>query len=370
MEDVITIQVGNRVIGYKNLYNDEINQGFENFYKTCFGGNLETLEKRLYIFWPTFFEIAQKYLSSQDEKFSIHDNFFENFTVVSEWLWENGFSEQAARVWASVSKFIKEFEKKYFQIHKGSLFYFWSIPLLMLERIDASILSLHKAVLEDKRNKPNEWRDNPAHQVLSLSDNPNPYLRNLLIDPVLVFISKRISLYNSRYSRNFSISELRTLFLDNPAIETETIYYFTLSIYKLTYIRRLSDLGLGQSTIGPLVLNSSIGSVLLIWENLLRQSYEGRYLRNLTASLMDDSGTAWGNSTVRTGKANDDANKNLVRCIKRRKDRNLRQDLLLGYVLRNNTFHSLESDDYLWQIHTDLIQIIFNCLFTALKPKK
>lgn len=372
---IITVTNAGRV-QYNDLRDSSINQAFAELFKVCFAGVIDDFETRVDAFLPGFFVSATQFLRGRNNEIEVHDHFFENFTPISEkFLWQRGFSEQASWLWAKVAEFIKGFEEKNFQLHKGSLYYFWSIPLMLLERIDASILALHRAVLEDKRNKPKGWQNNPANLVLTLSASPIPYRKEFIIDPLARFINARITSYNTNYSRNFSLSKLRTSFLSESATESEMKYYFTLSVYKLVHIRRLSKLGLGQSTIGPLIFNSAIGSMLLLWENLLKQKYKNHHpdaqrasLNQLVAWVLEDSGLAWGNSAMsNTQRASNQAKRSFISCIKSRKDRNLRQDLLIGYVLRNNSFHSLKSDNYLWDIHSDLMQIVMNCLFITLE---
>lgn len=356
--------INNVGFSIKDLEDQELNLAFIQLYRVYFTVNREYVEQEIDKLLPRLFELSENALSKRKGDFGYHDSYFENFTLFTETSWERGFSEQASRIWGKVAKFASDFEKTNFEIHKGSLYYFWSIPLLLLERIDAAILALHKGVLEDRKNKPNTWRGAPGNLVLTLSEVPGPYLREFLIDPVLVFIKERLTDYEKLRPGKISYQDLRRKFLDNDQVEPELQYYFTLSIIKLQYITRLDKLGLGDSTMAPLILTSSIGSMLLLWESLLRLKYKNKLElgKNLPLMLKDLQ-----LKNVNLKIENNDRKSDFKKWLSSRLNKSLTEELMIGYGLRNQAFHSLESESLLWEKHTEVIRSVLNCFFATIE---
>lgn len=363
--NVLKFEINSIEFRIKDLEDKDLNASFIEMYTIYFTGDREDLEQRLTLFLPKLFDASAKALAARKEDdFDYHDSYFENFTILTEDSWKKGFSEQVSRVWNKVALFVKDFEIKNFLIHKGSLYYFWGIPLLLLERIDASILALHRAVLEDKRNKPLAWEGAPGNMVLTLNNAPGPYLKEYLIDPSVGFIQKRIDVYNNKVSKKFTFEDLKVKFLSEKKLDSELKYYFTLAVLKLQYVSRLDNQGLGDGTIGPLVLNSSFGAILLIVENLLKIKYgnSDTFGGNLPRLIKEISLDQLDLKVEGVERAKDFQN-----WLNQRLGKTLREDLATSYGLRNNSFHSLENESVIWSKHTEITQSIFNSLFSIIE---
>lgn len=368
--------INNQPYSINDLEDGELNLAFIEFYRIYLTTDREYVENALKKFLPRLFELSEKFLASQKGKFDFHDAYFNNFTIFTENSWRRGFGEQASRIWNEVHKFIAKFEEKNFKIHKGSLYYFWAVSLFVNDKIEEALLALHKAVLEDKQNKPQTWKSAPGYLFLTLNDQvPGPYFKEY-IDYAAGFIRDRLDGQGNekgRYKNHYvttrggklDYTTFRSKFLGNDQIDDEIKFYFVYAVLRLWYLRKLKKRGLGEQVFAPLIFSSYLGALLLVWENLFRvraggkEEELGTFLPQFVKKLKLP--------TIDLGKENEYRKTNFRGWLVDNLDKGIREDLIIGHGLRNHAAHTIASEELLWENDTKVLQSVMNCIFVLLE---
>lgn len=346
----------------RDLEIPQLNLEFINFYRSIKTTSRELVEVVIDEDLPKIFRVANIALLSKQNDYGYHDGLFENFTILTETLWMTGAADVACRVWNKVSIFVNAFEKNNFRIHKGTLYYFWSIPLLLTERLESGVLALHKAVEEDKRTDPEGWENRPAHLALSLSERPGPYMKELIIDPQVAYLKELFGFYATKVGNGHTFEQFRIKFIENVAISNELKYYFTWSTLKMQYTKRLDSQGLGDSTIGPLIFSASIRSLILVIENMLETKYGPHKLSENCKKLSKSLNLA----SFDPIKNNSDCNSDFVVWMEGLINKGLLEDVSIVHGLRNEVSHSLKNYASLWKNQDTVASSVYNVLFSII----
>lgn len=368
--------LNNQPYAIKDLEDPQLNLAFIEFYKIYFTTDREVSEAAIFNILPKVFSLSTNFFINHKSDIDFHDSYFENFTIFTESSWKRGFSEQASRVWDRVAHFISEFEKSNFRIHKGTLYYFWAVSLITNDKIDEALLALHKATSDDMKFRSKTWKTAPAYLFLTLNDQvPGPYFKEY-IDYAAGFIRDRLSgdgnekgkfkgYYQLTRNRKLTYEEFRSKFLDNPKISDDIKFFYTYSILRLWHLRKLHKRKLGEDVIAPLIFSSYIGSLTLIWENLLKFMFNNRSeLGKNLPQLVKNIGL---NPIKNLNQVNIERDKNFDVWLKKNLNKNIKKDLLIGYGLRNYSFHSLESEQALWENYADVLQSVMHCVFVTVE---
>lgn len=383
------------VRGFYDL-GDEITNQFRLIYRPFFTRGAIQIPK-------SFVEVSKKLFSNFDGKRRVvlGDAYFNNFTVITENLLKNKQYGLAFELWTEILSFVRKWEEdnKPKVLHKGTPYYFSAVSSILQNDFDAALMSMHNALKEDKANNP-KWDTAPGYYFLTLNDQkPNQYFKPF-VDAMIGFIRDRLDgqgTEQGRYKDHYQATRHGTLtydqfrkkFLDDKSINEELKYFFVYSIIRIWHLRRLHKGKVGDKLMAPLIFSSALFTLLLVLDNLLKSwnNPRGKRWRFSDHLIEVAKQEGWGNSQQNPQQYLNDLQVNSRRradfdvwCKEltghkgqtytteggRALDK-LEADFVLAYGLRNFSAHSIKSQNVLWEIHTEILQSMFNCLFKTVE---
>lgn len=363
------LEIGSNLITFYDI-NREISIEFENLYQEFFAQGILQLN-------TNFIRISEDLFSSlaKNDKINVSDIYFSNFTVIANKLLLDGRIRMAINFWSSVIDFVREWERKTGgNIHKGTPYYFLGVADIWSMDFDAAFCAMYLALEEDKRNVAS-YKDKPAYCFLTLNDQkPDQYLKRF-VDVMSGFIKDRLDgkgnedgKYKDDYQNcrmgSLTYEELRQKFFDNPSIDEAFKYLFSYSLIKTWRLRVLKKNNFGDAVLAPLLFIQVLGPFLITIECLLKLKYGSKNLCNLFIELSENEN--W--ITPDYKKINIDRDQNFDDWLDQYLQQNtLAGDFSLAYGLRNFSFHTIESQQKLWQEYTKVLQSIWNCFFKTVE---
>lgn len=347
---------------FKILYQDFFNQG-----KIQLTTNFINKSKQLFLNIDTQNEIA------------LSDAYFNNFTAITQILISKGQYGLAFDLWNHIVRFVKEWEESHNKkLHKGTPYYFSSVAAILGMDFDAALISMHLALTEDKLNY-NNYKDTPAYCFLTLNDlKPDQYFKRF-VDGMIGFLRDRLDgqgheqgNHKDNYlkSRNGSLTyeELRRKFLDNDDISEEIKYFFVYSTIRIWRLRILQKNKIGDEIVAPIVFAQALGGLFISIESLLNLKYSPNSPITLGHLFKDHlaRNETWQDPDLNQIRTARDTNfDNWVdSCLNRN---TLFEDFSLFYGLRNFVFHTIKSQQRLWEDYTKVLQSVLNCFFKAIE---
>ena len=312
-------------------------------------------------------------------KIALSDAYFNNFTVITQILISKGQYGLAFDLWNHIVRFVKEWEESNNKkLHKGTPYYFSSVAAILGMDFDAALISMHLALTEDKLNY-NNYKDTPAYCFLTLNDlKPDQYFKRF-VDGMIGFLRDRLDgqdheqgKYKDNYlkSRNGSLTyeELRRKFLDNDDISEEIKYFFVYSTIRIWRLRILQKNKIGDEIVAPIVFAQALGGLFISIESLLNLKYSPNSPITLGPLFKDHlaRNETWQDPDLNQIRTARDTNfDNWVdSCLNRN---TLFEDFSLFYGLRNFVFHTIKSQQRLWEDYTKVLQSVLNCFFKAIE---
>ena len=144
-----------------------MNVQFQNLYDCYLTGRNLNLDR----FTNEYFNFFNQNLDMH----ALHDSYFNNFTIIWQFLLLQGSFFYAEQLWQIViEKIVKVWENKdrNKEIHKGSAYYFWAITCILKEDFEKGFLLMHKA-LEDKLYSSNIRLHQLMHVLLLTMNKMN-----------------------------------------------------------------------------------------------------------------------------------------------------------------------------------------------------
>ncbi len=321
----------------------------------------------------------------EEENISLNSNqYFNNFTVVTEDLSKKLEYYKAFFLWMAIIGFVKDWEQSNNkQLHKGTPYYFCSVSSILQHDFDAGLMSMSRALQEDKRNYSN-WHEFPAFSFLSLNNQRADQYFKAFVDKMIEFVRRRLDKqkgddYKSTRSGKLTYEGLRENLLDKHSLKESIRYYFVYSVIRIWHLRRLHKKKLGDELIAPVIFSNALFDLLLVVEELFKlwnkkvgnggDSFSHYYdaLANLEGwnAISDLDVRKRGESNFQVWlnqllTVNYVSNKGI-------KVQPLEADLILSYGLRNFSAHTLESQQVVWKNYTGVLQSVFNSLFKVVE---
>lgn len=351
-----------------NFFNTPIDEKFRDLYSEFFRDSKPFISE-------DFKSESYKLFESFTDLVSDSDAYFNNFTVISTELWKKSRPAWALNFWEGAISFVEEWEEKNNKkLHKGTPFYFASASAILEKDLDAAFILMNFALEEDKKNAT-DYKKTPAYYFLSLDDQKlESYLRPIII-LITDFLRDRLDgqgsqkgrykeFYNQKRAGNLSYSQLRTKFYDSQFLLDDLKIFFNYCIAKLLRLREIHKGRHGENLMAPILLSQSLGGILIVIENLLKLKFgNGKTFGPLFMDMANNEG--W---IVNLPFINQNRDNNFGSWV----DDCINADSLLGdfslaYGLRNFSFHTIQSQEKIWNEYTKILQSILNCFFKILE---
>lgn len=364
------------MIGNFHDFGDKMTEEFKLLYHGFFtSGRLQLTDN----FIKTSYSLLEKF--DDKNKTSLSDDYFENFTAITEKLLETGQYKLTFDLWNRILTFIKEWEKTSGKsLHKGTPYYFAAVSAILGRDFDSGIISMHLALEEDKLNHA-DYKNAPGYWFLTLNDaRPTQYFK-LFVDGMVSFLRDRLDgqgseqgKYKDHYqgTRNgqLTYNRFRQKFLDDINKSEDLKFYFVYSIIRIWHLRINQQLARDEKIISSVIFIQSLGQLLIMIEMLLKMKYPkpASHRRpwsfaNIFEKLAHDE--SW---EINIKEIQDKRDNNFSSWMDECLNRNsLKEDFTLAYGLRNFTFHKIESQQKLWQEFTRIFQSMCNCLFKSIE---
>jgi hypothetical protein len=355
----------------RNFYDlsDAITEEFKILYHDFYRGEIQLTSD--------FVDKSKLLFSNFDDKnkVALSNGYFENFTPITGKLIMMGQYKKAFNFWNEIILFVTEWEKSNNKkLHKGTPYYFSSVAAILGMDFDAALISMHLALTEDKLNYEN-YKETPAYYFLTLNDKKREQYFKPFVDGMVGFLRDRLDgqghaqgKYKDNYlkSRKGSLTyeELRRNFLDNDDISEEIKYFFVYSTIRIWRLRILQKSKIGDNIVAPIVFVQALGGLLITIESLLKLKYKLKYFGNLFEKLAKVEGWQTPNISDINKQCDEDFENWVDTCLNQN---TLFGDLSLSYGLRNFAFHTIKSQQKLWQDYTKVLQSVLNCFFKSIE---
>jgi hypothetical protein len=346
--------------------NPDMDKNFLNFYLAIIKGtsfNFISFEASVYDF-----------LDKNPEPSDNHNKYFDNFTIIWEKYLKAGNFVDAEQVWEMALSPVHKWEKNHphNRIHKGTAYYFWGKTALEHGDLDKGYALMHQAVEEDILTHSGSISPNtPAisFAILDYEKTDQNYREWVLKQAE--FIDQQLRIYDSRFSRNFSIEDFRHKFLQDPSNQ-EIVFIFTFALARLMRLYSFPPDITKSRFVAQLQANILFDLILVI-DSLIKLKNVGKwkfidhiiFLSNATNQSLTNSDLKNINSQFDAdfGQSLEDAiSGNLV--LQNSKGlTHLESDLALVYELRNYGAHNILSIPAIWAKYRELFQCVMEILF-------
>lgn len=315
------------------------------------------------------------------------DKLFEAFTPIYSILQDNERLFTASLYWRRIFEFIDKWEKRNnYLMHKGTLFSFWSLAELLAGDSDVGFMLMRKGLIEDERYHTTvnvtSPLTSPALDFIRLDiTNRNSYFRNV-VKKMRKPIGRRINSYNATFNYNFTLGSLRSQFSRVSTLE-EAALYFNVAHMRLTRIKQMFKINLGDSETARHTLLASLFDISRVAEVVARKSRIGQAnprsftIRNFLNHLVTNN--QW-NANIRMlgDEVNNlfngsihDTESIMIQLLSRNMSVAVNQnfppviyDCLLLYGLRNYGAHAIHKiPDVFTRRYLEIIQMVYNGLF-------
>lgn len=352
-----------------NYLGDDLWAAFKNFYLFCLSNRHlveyynQPLPQDLVRASHQYFH-AIKAGSEDIDQGAMADKYFENFTPI----W-NSSGQRNKNLWYVVLKMVREWEEQNnFELHKGTPFYFWATTDILHGDYDEGFILMHKALDEDRRKSGGAALNTPGYGFVAMNENQAAYLQRLTAN-MADFVKRRLEKYNERGGK-LNYEDFRKKFLDTPDRKFEELkFFFTYATLRWIRLRQIhKERNIADDKMAPLIFTGVISDLLLVWENLLRiwsgdtKGMLKDWIRPFTKKL--------GVRDIDLRTVNKDRDNDFSAWLSGNLNKTVREDIIIGYGLRNFSAHTLESQKVLWEEFTDVLQSVMNCLFVVIEKLK
>jgi len=322
-----------------------------------------------------FEQAAMEFFDNHVDDYSMHDDYFNNFTVVwNSYLSARNF-DQAERVWGMAMEpaFNWERQNKGKRIHKGTPYYFWGMTSLLAGEIDKGYALMHQAVEEDVETTGDSIPDTPAFALASLNYAKADQAFRQWVFLQMQYINHRQNLYSSKFGRKFILDDFKNKFLLSPP-NIDIGFLFAFTVARLMKLSRVPSHALMSRFAGQLELNILFDLTLVIDGTLKNKNRtEWKFVKHAEFLLdavghhlaLDQLGEING-----AFKSDFDGTMNeIIHGSFRLKDgtslNGYQTDVSIAYGLRNRWAHDVTSNISILQKFGEIEQSLFNVLYMS-----
>ncbi len=364
---------GFNIQGY-TAFNSELDDAFRTLYFGMMTNNITFSNAFIKASESTFEQIAiPNNITDVAERADLarkSDSYFTNFTPIVLKFFASGQYNMAFGLWQEIISITRSWEEKNpcKGLHKGTPHYFASVAALLSNNFDAAFMSMHLALEEDKQNNPN-YKSSPAYYLLSLDESKSDSYLQPYIQGVSEFLTKRLDSdtesYSNKRNGNLPYQNFRSKFFDNQNIQEELKFFFVYSLMRLWHLRVLHKNKIGDNLIAPVIFAQALGGLLIGIEDLLKATYKDqKSLGSVLPKFFKDQ--KWGDPKI--SELNQQKETDFDKWV----DDSLAENSMVGdfklvYGLRNHAFHTIKSQQKLWNNYTQVLQSTLNVLFKSIE---
>ena len=326
--------------------------------------------------WASFETAAKTFFDKYtDPKSSLHDMYFNNFTVIWRSYLHARNYDGAEDIWSKALSTALSWESQNpgKRIHKDTPYYFWGMTALERGDLDKGYALMHQAVAEDTLTHGGQYPASPAFAFASLNyAEPAQAFRDWLYRQ-MIYIDSRQNAYSATYGRPFILDDFKNKFLLNPPT-VDIGFLFAYSIARLMPLSKLPIHALASGFAAQLEATLLFDLTLVIDGTLKAKNpgewkfanHAGFLLRAVAQPLTDQElgevNQAFKADFDATLKAIADGTF-VVSGTKRLSQ--AQRDVSLAYGMRNRGAHDVTSVPTVWTRFADIEQALFNVLYLA-----
>jgi len=364
--------IGRRQFKIENL-DENMNEAFRNLHEKYFEQQNKTFD------WNSFTLKSLRFFTEYQNDHKAHDNFFNNFTIISNDLMKREMFKTAIYLWESVLQiaYAWENENKDFKLHKGTPYFFLGRIYRIVGDLDFAFLYVYNALKEDERSFPDGYKERPAYMYASLVDDN----KNIMYDYVLRMKKKMedyINQYQSELGSGFSYIEFERKFLQSGL---EDIKHFF--IYNLELLIKYEGISVDifESDFTKLKFIDLIFNMCLIVDKVLdNKLHKNSIGENIIELIVTES---WGRKPIRNRETfsellsfdprNDSPDKVVPNLMKNQESYDskpmsqIMSLFILVWYLRNFGGHNIRAVDVFHSSFKDIIKSIFYALFFSIE---
>jgi hypothetical protein len=313
---------------------------------------------------------------TEEQRYSVHDAYFGNYTVIWNNFLSSGNFDEAERIWnmalAPVLKWEDEDRGK--RIHKGTAYYFWAMTVLKRGDIDRGYVLMHKGVEEDIRTLgPETATTKPGFAFISLNYAKTVQaFRSWVIDQVS-FLNELQNRYSELYGREFILEDFRRKFLSSSR-DIEALSLFAYTVARLKRVSQLPREVLQIPFAGQLEINILFDIILVIDAAIRIKNATKWQFVDHAIFLLSKAGSRLTKKELQ--EINAASKKNIDSTLQSLIDGNytfingrrltrLGADVAFAYVLRNHGAHDVSAVSVISDRFTEVEQMIMNVLFAS-----
>ncbi len=330
--------------------------------------------------YPTQFDREMISFFDRKKKSSEQDDVFNSITPIFSTYVKNGLLNEAQELWKRVLIPVYEWEKKTRKrIHKGSIFYFWAQPAILIGDIDAGFFLVHQAIVEDKKTNITTFTKSPAYKTATLNYlDKGQYLYNFVIK-WRDFLNSFLLTYNNTYNKNLSLEDFNKRFLSNTSI-IESVYSFSHVLAKTQKFFEKPNVMVNNPFASVYELNLLFNLILVIDSILFYKNPENGKYFYLAKQLLQESKINIDekinkNHLLEINDKKRDNPDNVIQDLLNGnmsfsdgyKPKKLECDVYLSYCLRNYSAHNINALSIIWERFWEVQQRIMNVLFLAVE---
>lgn len=322
-----------------------------------------------------FEDSAVEFFDRNIDDYSMHDAYFNNFTVIwNSYLSSRNYG-QAERIWdlALSTAFAWENKNPGKRIHKGTPYYFWGMTALLAGDLDKGYALMHQAVEEDVETTGKEVSDTPAYALASLNYAKADQAFRQWVFKQMKYIDHRQNLYSAKYARSFILDDFKVKFLGSPpSIDIGFLFAFTVA-----RLMRLSDVpthALKSRFAGQLKANIIFDLALVIDGTLKEKNPSQWKFAHHAEFLLNSVNSPLTNQQL--GEINGSFKSDFDKTMNEILDGSYRlnygtllddyqTDVSVAYGMRNKWAHDVSSTTAIHSRFTEIEQSLFNVLYMA-----
>jgi hypothetical protein len=323
--------------------------------------------------WDQFNAVATKFLLGTSPRSGPHDAYFNNFTIVWNYLLSTGRIDEAETLWemALAPALDAERQNPGHEIHKGTAYYFWGMTAILRGDIDKGYALMHQAVEEDVATTKTQIPDTPAYALATLNwQKQDQAFRSWVLDQAK-FLEEKQKQYSALYSRSFTLEDFRQRFLAAPP-STENLFLFAYSIARLMRLGKAPQYTVQSRFAGQLFMNLFFDVLLTIEGALKAKNPAGKSFIDHAEYLSQKAGDLMTNARLRELNSIfirdfDSTLSSLVSGTFRFPDHTglsrKQSNIAISYGLRNRAAHDVMPTPTMWHHFPEIMQILLNVLF-------
>jgi len=356
-------KIGEQIFQIENL-NELMNSQFLGLYESHFSGRGFDLTK--------FKEEALRFFDQNDNNYSAHDGFFNNFTIIWQYFLNHGRFKSAENLWSFALEIAYEWGKKHQskRIHKGTPYYFWGVTCILNGDLEKGFLLMHQALEEDKTSHQTNTPKTPAYSFVTLDyEKQDQFFRPKVIE-IARFIDEKLEAYRLSRCGTLTLQDFKLKFLESTL--HEVVFHFVFTTFRLKKLLTEVEQRLTQNIFSSLLQTDVIFDICLIVDNILKQKNPSRWKffehlkflssrssLNLNEQRLKELGNAFKTDFSNTLQK-------LLSSQYHYQDgtapSHVEEDLAITYGFRNFGAHKIENQPVIYQNFNEITQRILNAL--------